>query len=135
MNMETVDIGFPGGKRIDAKIGDFTIQTDQSVKAGGEASAPEPFDLFLASIASCAGIFALGFCQSRNLSTEGLSLRMECEKDPAKKLFAQMRFHLTLPEGFPDKHRGSIERAIGMCTVKRHITDAELPAFEVVFEN
>jgi uncharacterized OsmC-like protein len=135
MTIETLDVSFPGGKRVDASIGGFTIRTDQSAKGGGEGSAPEPFDLFLASIATCAGIFALGFCQSRNLSTEGLSLRMECEKDPVKKLFAHMRFHLTLPRDFPDKHRASIERAIGMCTVKRHITDAELPAFEVVFEN
>jgi len=135
MSIETLDVSFPGGKKVDAKIGNFTIQTDQSTKAGGDASAPEPFDLFLASIATCAGIFALGFCQSRNIPTEGLALRMECEKDPAKKLFAQMRFHLTLPPGFPDKYRGSIEKSIGMCTVKRHIVDAELPEFDVVFEN
>jgi len=135
MSIEVLELSFPGGKKVNARIGDFTVETDQSVKAGGEASAPEPFDLFLASIATCAGVFALGFCQSRKLPTEGLGLRMECEKNPEKKLFGHIRFHLTLPPGFPEKHRGSIERAIATCTVKRHITDAELPSFEVVFEN
>ena len=132
---ETLDVSFPGGKQVDAKIGDFVIRTDQSAKTGGEASAPEPFDLFLASIATCAGIFALGFCQSRNIDSQGLGLRMECVKDPAQKLYGQMRFHLTLPPRFPDKYRSGIEKAIGLCTVKRHIAAAELPVFEVVFEN
>lgn len=135
MTKETVEISFPGGKQVDARIGDFVIRTDQSVKAGDKASAPEPFDLFLASIATCAGIFALSFCQSRNIDSQGLGLRMECVKDATQKLYSQIRFHLTLPPGFPDKYRNGIEKAMGLCTVKRHIADAELPIFEVVFEN
>lgn len=129
----TVNVRFPGGKRVDARIGDFEIQTDQSEKAGGEASAPEPFDLFLASIASCAGIFALNFCQSRNIDAEGLGVRMECDKDEQKKLYSHMRVHLTLPTGFPEKYRGSIARAVELCTVKRTIVNA--PEFEVVFDD
>lgn len=135
MTKEILDVSFPGGKKVNAKIGDFLICTDQSVKRGGEASAPEPFDLFLASIATCAGIFALGFCQSRHIDSTGLGLRMECDQDPVKKLFTHLRFHLVLPPGFPDKYRPGIEKAIGLCAVKRHITDTELPAFDVVFEN
>jgi uncharacterized OsmC-like protein len=132
---EILEVSFPGGKRVNARVGDFVIQTDQSLRGGGEASAPEPFDLFLASIATCAGIFALGFCQSRNIATEGLALRMACEKDLAQKLYSQFRFHITLPDGFPDKYRGSLEKAVELCTVKRHIVHGELPNFEVVFDN
>ncbi len=127
--METVDISFPGGKRIDAKIGDFVIHTDQSEKYGGSASAPEPFDLFLASIATCAGIFAWNFCQSRNLSTEGIALKMECTQDEQKKLFTEMKLYLTLPDGFPEKYRSGIIRAIGLCAVKRHLHEA--PKFTI----
>lgn len=135
MTKESLEVSFPGGKQVDAKIGDFVIRTDQSVKAGGKAAAPEPFDLFLASIATCAGIFALSFCQSRNIDSQGLGLRMECERDSAKKLITHMRFHLVLPPGFPEKYRNGIEKAIGLCAVKRHIADVEFPVFETVFEN
>ena len=122
--MEKVEVSFPGGKRIDAKIGNFTIHTDQSEKYGGSASAPEPFDLFLASIATCAGIFAWNFCQSRDLPTEGIGLSMECVRDEKKKLFSEMRLLLNLPEGFPEKYRGGIIRAMGLCAVKQHLHDA-----------
>lgn len=131
----TLEVSFPGGKKVNARVGNFTIFTDQSAKAGGQASAPEPFDLFLASIATCAGVFALGFCQSRHIDSRGLGLRMECDKDPNNNLYTRMRFHLTLPADFPAKYRSGIEKAISLCTVKRHIAHPDVPAFEVVFEN
>jgi len=129
MSAQTVKVEFPGGKKVNARVGDFLIQTDQSVKAGGEASAPEPFDHFLASIATCAGIYALGFCKSRDLPTDGLDLSMVCEGDAKKKMFTRMSLNLTLPRGFPEKYRAGIIRAMELCAVKRHITDA--PEFSV----
>ena len=79
--MPTMTVSFPGGKRVDAHYGGFTIRTDQSPKGGGEGSAPQPFDLFLASIATCAGIYVKGYCDARGLSTEGLGLTMHIEHD------------------------------------------------------
>ena len=130
--MKTVEVDFPGGKRIDAKVGNFTIHTDQSEKYGGNASAPEPFDLFLASIATCAGIFAWNFCQSRNLSTEGIGLSMACERDEKKKLFSNLKLQLALPDDFPEKYRDGIIRAMGLCAVKRHMQDAPSFTIEIV---
>ncbi|KAF0107705.1 MAG: hypothetical protein FD147_2387, partial [Chloroflexi bacterium] len=43
-------IDFPGGARVDAHFGPYTVQTDQPPLGGGQASAPTPFALFLASI-------------------------------------------------------------------------------------
>jgi len=129
VNNAAIQVSFPGGKKVNAKIGDFNISTDQSVKAGGEASAPEPFDLFLASIATCAGIFAVGFCQSRDLSTEGMNLSMDWERDEAKKLITRMVLHLHLPNGFPEKYRSGVIRAMEQCTVKKHLLNA--PEFEI----
>ena len=52
--MDEMTVTFPGGRRVNASYGDFEIATDQSPDHGGDASAPEPFDLFLASLATCA---------------------------------------------------------------------------------
>jgi uncharacterized OsmC-like protein len=56
-------IYFPGNKRVYANYGGFTIETDQPARGGGDDSAPAPFDLFLASIGTCAGIYALNSMQ------------------------------------------------------------------------
>ena len=53
-------IDFPGGSRVDAH---FKISPSPPTSPRG--SAPMPFDLFLSSIGTCAGIYVLGFCQQR----------------------------------------------------------------------
>ena len=129
--METIEVSFPGGKRVDAKVGGFSIQTDQPEKYGGGAGAPAPFELFLASLATCAGIYAWNFCEMRNLSTEGLAMRMECRNDAQRKMIGEIRFCLTLPRGFPEKYRSGILRAMEQCAVKRHMQEAPSFSLEV----
>ncbi len=119
-----IDVSFPGGKVVDARIGETVIKTDQSVKNGGDASAPEPFQLFLASIATCVGIYALEFCLARKLSLDGLSLRMICDRDPEVKRYTRMTIDLRLPEEFPEKLVAAIIRSMNLCAVKKHINNA-----------
>ncbi|WP_456448608.1 OsmC family protein [Thiolapillus sp.] len=126
---QTLKVDFPDGKKVDVQAGDFLIRTDQCRKAGGEASAPEPFDLFLSALASCAGIYALNFCHSRNLPTEGLALEMDWERDDKPPFEARVHYRLTLPRGFPEKYRDSILKAMDLCTVKRYLHQP--PAFSL----
>ncbi len=120
------DITFPGGKRVDAQINGWSIATDQAPRSGGEGSAPEPYMLFLASLGTCAGIYVLGFCQSRELPTDGLRITQHLEWEGHK--LSKVRFDIHLPEGFPEKYRDAVVRAAEMCAVKR--TLEEPPAFE-----
>src|SRR5678815_4255041 len=98
-----IEVFFPGHKRVDARVGDFVVKTDQPPDLGGDGSAIAPYDLFLASLATCAGIYVLGFCQARGLSTEGLGLVQRHEIDPDTKLVRRVRIELTLPTGFPER--------------------------------
>jgi len=119
---EDIDVSFPGGKRVDARLFGRTIATDQPVELGGAGEAPAPFDLFLASIATCAGIYALGFCQSRGLTTEGLALKQTHEVDPETHLPVRVAIHVTFPRDFPEKYRPALLRAVGGCKVKKTIS-------------
>lgn len=118
---ELVKVDFPGGKRVDARLGLTFIPTDQRPENGGEGSAPAPFQLFLASIATCTGILALNFCEARELPTDGMSLTMSGDWDQKGNRFTRLYIHLQLPEGFPDKYRRSIIRAMDLCPVKKQI--------------
>jgi ribosomal protein S12 methylthiotransferase accessory factor len=119
--MSTLIVSFPGGKRVDAHYKGFTIRTDQSQRGGGDGSAPEPFDLFLASIATCAGIYVKGYCDARALSADGLGLEMHVERDPEGRRVARLVLEIQLPDGFPETHRDAIVRAAELCAVKKHI--------------
>lgn len=122
-----IDVSFPGGKLVDAHVGAHVIRTDQPASLGGADQAPAPFDLFLASIATCAGIYVLGFCQARGLSTEGLSLRQHVEYDDVTQLPRHIELELILPSSFPEKYRSAVMRAAEKCKVKRTI--AAQPTF------
>jgi len=128
--MDDIEVTFPGGKRVDARVGGFVVHTDQPVELGGEGSAVAPFDLFLASLATCAGIYVLGFCQARGLSTDGLAIRQHVEADPVTKLPSLISLELVLPPTFPEKYRVAVVRAAEGCKVKKTIAAA--PALEVV---
>lgn len=129
-----IGVSFPGGKRVDARVGDFVVRTDQPPELGGQGSAVAPFDLFLASLATCAGIYVLGFCQARQLSTEGLEMRLAVtETHPATKLPTRIRIELQLPESFPEHLRAAVVRAAESCKVKKVI--AAQPLIEVVPTN
>ena len=116
-----IEVSFPGGLRVDARVGDYVVRTDQPVESGGGGDAPAPFDLFLASLATCAGIYALGYCRARGLSTDGLKLVQHVETDAVTKLPSRVALTLSLPVGFPEHHRVAIQRAVAGCKVKKTI--------------
>ncbi len=122
-------IRFAGNKKVAADFDGFTVMTDQPKAAGGDGEAPAPFDLFLASIGTCAGIFVLSFCRKRDLPTEGLEIVQTMDWDEAKHLVSKIRLEIRVPAGFPEKYRDSLVNAANLCTVKRHLH--EPPQFEV----
>jgi putative redox protein len=114
-----LQITFPGGKRVDAAFMDQIIKTDQSRQSGGDGSAPEPYLLFLASLGTCAGIYVLGFCQSRGLSPEGISLTQKMDWDMATHRLARVFLEIHVPPSFPEKYRDALARAADQCAVKK----------------
>jgi len=122
-------VTFPGGKRVDASYNGFTIATDQAVDSGGDGAAPEPFDYFLSSIATCAGIYVLGFCQRRNIPHEGVRLVQCWERDRERKRITTIRIAIEVPPGFPEKYHKALIRAANQCSVKKTMENP--PEFDV----
>ncbi len=109
-----MDVSFPGDHRVDADFEGVHIPTG----ADGE---PSPFDLFLASIATCAGIKVLYFCQERNISTDGLTLKQRMFYNPDSRMFEKIEIDIHLPPDFPEQYHDAVIRAANTCGVKRHL--------------
>jgi ribosomal protein S12 methylthiotransferase accessory factor len=122
-------ITFPGGKRVDAEWGGVTFRTDQPVADGDSASAPAPFEWFLASLGTCAGYYALEFCAQRGIPTDGLRLVQRVSPRPDGSGIGRIEIRVELPASFPKKYREAIARAASACAVKKVIESP--PAFEV----
>lgn len=92
-------------------------------------SAPTPFATFLASIGTCAGIYVLGFCKQRGISTEGVQVVQRMHSNPMTGMVGKIDLEIQVPNDFPEKYRSSLVRAAELCAVKKHFEQP--PTFEV----
>ncbi len=122
-------VTFPGSTRVNAEYKGSTIETDQSITGGGEGSAPAPFDLFLASIATCAGYYVMSFCQGRDIPTDDISVVMKSEWNREAHLIRTITIDIQLPADFPEKYKKAVIASADKCSVKRHILNA--PEFKI----
>jgi putative redox protein len=103
---------FPGGSRVDAHFRGHTVATDQPPVD----SAPMPFEIFLASIGTCAGIYVLGFCKQRNhAASNGMVQKIDLE--------------IQVPPTFPAQYYDALIRSAELCKVKKTLENP--PSFEV----
>ena len=128
MNME-LTVTFPGNRKVEVEFKGFTIKTDQPQSAGGDGTAPSPFDLFLSSIGACSGIYVLDFCTNRGISLENVRVVQTMKRDPETHMVTSVALRIELPKDFPDKYKDSLIRAVDLCTVKKHIMHP--PAFTI----
>ena len=118
-------VDFPGGSRVDAHFKGFDVPTDQPPNA----SAPTPFDLFLTSIGTCAGIYVLGFCQQRGLPTDGIQIVQRTHTDASTGMVTEIDIEIIVPPTFPAKYYDSLIRSAELCKVKKHLEKP--PTFNV----
>ena len=125
-----IKITMPGGKKVNAEFNGFTVHTDQPIRAGGENTAPSPYDTFLASLGTCAGIYIVGFCESRGISHEGIEIDQTLEYDRVNKRASKITLDIKVPIDFPEKYKEALINTANLCAVKKLIEDP--PVFETI---
>lgn len=122
-------IDFPGGARVDAHFGPYTVPTDQPPAGGGEGLAPTPFAVFLSTLGTCAGIYVLGFCKSRSLPTDGIKIIERANYNRATGLVDSIDLDIQVPPGFPEKYHSALILSAEQCKVKQQFDHP--PVFNV----
>ena len=115
------NITFDGNKKVSAHFRDFTVHTDQQEKGGGENTAPSPFELFLASIGTCAGFFVASFCQSRSIPIDNMSIVQTVSRNDETHMVEKVMLDIMLPPDFPEKYKAAVIKAADTCSVKKHL--------------
>lgn len=124
-----IKIVLPGNKRVDAILpSGFVVHTDQPIRDGGDGTAPAPFELFLASIGTCAGIYIVGFCESRNISYEGIEIEQNLIFDQIQRRITKIILEIRVPKDFPEKYYDALIKSANLCAVKKVLENP--PEFE-----
>ena len=111
------------GTKVEAQIRDHIVVTDQIEKAGGENTAPNPFELFLASIGTCAGFYLQAFCRKHKIPTDDIELEMALDRNEETKLIETITIRVRFPADFPQKYVPACIKSAEQCTVKKHLQD------------
>jgi ribosomal protein S12 methylthiotransferase accessory factor len=118
-----IEVYFEEGAKVNARMGKHIIKTDQKVHGGGEDSAPAPFDYFLASLVTCAGIYVKVFCDKRGIDSSGIRIIQKHRNDGESRKLAGIDLEILLPDDFPEKYRDAVIKAADRCAVKRMLKD------------
>jgi uncharacterized OsmC-like protein len=111
--------------RFRISIRGHEILVDQPPPASGDAG-PTPTELFVASLAACAGFYARRFLARHGLSDGELAISCEFGWAADHSRVNAIALRVELPGGVPDGLETALLRAIERCTV--HESIREMPA-------
>jgi ribosomal protein S12 methylthiotransferase accessory factor len=110
-----------GDKRVATQIGNHLIMTDQPGKHGGDDSAPAPYDLFLASIGTCAGFYIQSYCQNKGIDASGIDITLSPRRDPKTKEINGFVTTIHVPPDLPENLHATLKKVAEKCAVKKTI--------------
>ncbi len=113
-------ITFVGNKKVNVEVKGFNILTDQKKENGGDASAPTPIDLFLASLGSCSGVFVLNFLKM-HLLPETVYLTLNPIWNINEYVIERIELVIHLPHDFPAGFDHALVEVAKRCLVARHV--------------
>jgi ribosomal protein S12 methylthiotransferase accessory factor len=122
--MESIlTIAFEGGRRFTSEFTDdsFRIPSDQSPANGGQGRAPEPFQLFLAGLASCAAVYIQGYAEKKGVDWKKLTLRLHGTWNDNARAYEKLDFCIESSEALSEKTRQLLETAVMRSAVTRHL--------------
>jgi len=120
------------GSRV--RVGQHELVFDQPRSVpGGEDRGPSPLDVMVVSVAACAHYFAAAYLHGRGLTTDGLTVEVDAEKErlPMSRI-GRLAVRVKLPGGLSDKQLAGVERAVKSCPA--YGTLLHPPSVEVAIE-
>ena len=111
---------FVSQKKVEVKVNNFTLHTDMPLAAGGEDSAPNPFEMFMASFLACQAVFAMSFIEKNNMAKDKFSFKAAPVFDD-KGLITKMTTIVKIPSDFPQEKEAHFINVLKTCKVGKHI--------------
>ena len=108
-------------KKVEVRVNNFKVHTDMPREAGGENSAPNPFEMFMASFLACQGVFAMSYIEKNAMNKQDFSFRAQPVFDD-KGLITKMTTIVKIPSDFPKEKEAAFINVLKTCKVGKHLT-------------
>jgi len=115
--MPDMTIEYAGGLKLVAHRRGHAVVTDQPESDGGENTAMTPTELFIASLATCAGFYVVTFAGRHDVPMEGMTIGVSYTYADRPRRIGSVDIRVKLPQPVDDHLRTSIQRAAEQCLV------------------
>ena len=117
--------------KLEAECRGHRVILDQPINEGGSDAGMTPVELFIASLGSCIGYFAVVFCERRKIPAKGLNIELDWKwaEDPHR--IGSIKADITLPARLDQKEKAGLLRIVKGCTVHNTMRNPPDMAFTI----
>jgi uncharacterized OsmC-like protein len=108
-------VSHDGGVRFAAQIRSHRVFVDQTLRGGGEDTAPAPIELLGAALGTCVAYYVQQFCHARGLPHEGMRVEVEQLSAANPSRIGKFVVRVVLPAELPAPYAALIERVARSC--------------------
>lgn len=122
-------VTYLGNVQFEAEARGHKIVCDQPLENHGDNEGMTPPELLLASLATCAGFYAVQYLKTRNVASDGLKVKASAGKAKDPSRLDQFIIDVEVP-GLADAHHlEGVRRSVDKCLIKN--TLKVLPSIQV----
>lgn len=122
-------VNYLGNVQFEAETRGHKLICDQPYENKGDDDGMTPPELLLASLATCAGYYAVEYLKARNLPKEGLRVGISAEKAKNPARLGKFVINVEAPELTDPQHVEGVRRSVEKCLIKNTLLVA--PEIEV----
>jgi putative redox protein len=104
-----------GGVRFAAQIRSHQVFVDQTLRGGGQDTAPAPIELLGAALGTCIAYYVQQFCHTRGLPYEGMRVEVDQQSAVNPSRIGTFVVRVLLPAELPAPYAALIERVARSC--------------------
>ncbi len=111
-----------GRYRFENAMRSHTLVVDQPLSSNGTDEGPTPPELLVTALGTCAGVYAVFFCEKHGISTEGLTVYTDYEKMNNPARIGKMDITIELPAGIPAELEEAFWHTVHACLIHNTFT-------------
>jgi putative redox protein len=109
--------------RHEIHIGESTLATDMSVEEGGEASGPNPHDLYDAALGACMALTVLWYSKRKHFPVEGIEVSVDRDANQERAGVYRLSTALAVTGDLSAAQREEILRVAQQCPIHKLMTE------------
>jgi putative redox protein len=114
------------GLRHSIAIGEHTLHADAPVAFGGQGSAPEPHDLFDASLGACKALTLMLYAKGKGMPLESIDVQVARDDSDERAGTYRLAVSLDLHGALTDEQRQQLLRIADKCPLHKLMSNATI---------